>query len=529
MSDTSMLYTTVKNLLGVDHVFGYLPPHGKKVLANNAFSVPGNLIERVLGNRCLGNYNRRGWKSLERDLLQGRLAIEKTPPPIFFDASAPTGLSNPSGAIAFGTVGGTTWTGTTGNYFFAYTYLNAYGETSIGSTRSAAQTLTNGTTKEQVNIPAQAGATSANLYASTTSGAELLLQNIPSANFGVLHDIPANFPTQASLPVSNTAVLPAPALQPSVNVTGGGATGGLLASGAYFAKYTWTNANGETTPSPETFNFTVATGNIPAMALAPAPQGATGINIYLTAAAGGTGTEVLYDSLPIPTATFPSNLAGYLQPSTSTNPETPPSLYLFKKVAPVSAVTPPGASTAVVSAPGFTPLVVVTQSGIPVSGGTLPSNIVPYLAPGMQGDVINGAFQFNGLLQPGTYLAKITYTTAAGETTPSPESASFTVAAGQIPVMTLVAPARSSEGISLLPPGVTGVNIYLTAAGGGSGTETLYASGLTAAFATLASAQGNKPWPTANTAVGHTIRTMRVNNDTLGTLDPSWASYEGPA
>ena len=528
MADTSMLYTTVKNLMGVDHVFGYLPPHGKKVLANAAFTVPGNLIERVLGNRCLGNYNRRGWKSLERDLLQGRLAIEKTPAPIFFDGSAPAGLANPVSAPTFGTVGGTTWTGTTGAYFFVYTYLNAYGETSIGASRSTAQTLTNGVTKEQINIPTLSGATSANVYASTVSGSEVFLQSVPSANFGALHDIPADFPTQAAPPGSNTATLPAPAIQPAVNFNGGGATGGSLAPGNYFAKYTWTNANGETTPSPESTQFTVSTGNIPSIVLQPAPNGVTGVNIYLTAAGGATNTEVLYDSLPIPAGGLASNLAGYLQPGTATTPETPPSLYLFKKAAPTSSTNPPGANTATVSAPGFTPVVSVSQFGVPSSSSLL-SNLAPYLAPGMQGDVIYGAYQYNGALQAGTYYGKITYTTAAGETTASPEFGPFTVVVDQIPLLQVTPPSRSPEGQSLLPPGVTGVNIYLTAAGGASGTETLYSSGATAAIVPLSAATGNKPWPTGNTTAGHTIRSMRVNNDTLGTVDPSWGTYQGPA
>ena len=71
-----------------------------------------------------------------------------------------------------------------------------------------------------------------------------------------------------------------------------------------------------------------------------------------------------------------------------------------------------------------------------------------------------------GALLVGSYLARFTYTNAAGESTPSVESAAFVVAAGNIPTMTVPA----------LPPGVTGTNVYLTAPGGAAGSEVLYAN-----------------------------------------------------
>jgi hypothetical protein len=531
--DTSFLYSTVKNLMGVDHVFGYLPPHGKKLLANQTYTVPGDLATRILSRRPTPMI--RSFKSLERDLLANRLAIESTPRPIFFDANPPAAVANPTVAItASNAAGSTLWTGTTGAYTLWYTWINAYGETTVGASQLAAPvTLTNGVSKLQTTTPAlPTGATGVNYYISAVGSTSLATAVfLFTTATGGAQNGPANVPSLTALPGSNTAKIAAPARQPAVNITGGGAAGGSLASGAYFLKYTWTTPLGETTGSPESQTFTVAAGNIPSVSIDPAPPGATGVNVYLTAAGGGSNTEVLYDSYPVPvTGSPPSVLAGYLQPgvgSSGSNPETPLSLILLSGAAPSSAVTVPGANTALLPVPTLTPVISVQQSGVP--GPLTPLSVqAPYLAPGGQGDVVNGAPQFNGLLQAGTYLLKYTYTGPSGETTPSPESVAFTVAAGQIPLVQLADPARDPSGIGLFPAGVTGVNIYLTAAGGAANSETLYLSGVTSATVKLTIAQGGQVPPLQNTTQGHSIRSIRVNNDTVGTVDPSWGSYEGP-
>lgn len=74
-----------------------------------------------------------------------------------------------------------------------------------------------------------------------------------------------------------------------------------------------------------------------------------------------------------------------------------------------------------------------------------------------------------GLLAAGTYHLIITETNGVGETTASPESAPFTVTAGQIPTVTF----------PILQAGNLARNVYLTPAGGVSGSEVLYASGVT--------------------------------------------------
>jgi uncharacterized repeat protein (TIGR01451 family) len=86
------------------------------------------------------------------------------------------------------------------------------------------------------------------------------------------------------------------AVLPGVNPVGFGATGGALAAGTYFLKYTFTNGALETTASTESPPFTVAAGNQPAATVPALPVGATGVNLYLTPAGGAPGTEAFYGS-----------------------------------------------------------------------------------------------------------------------------------------------------------------------------------------------------------------------------------------
>ena len=81
-----------------------------------------------------------------------------------------------------------------------------------------------------------------------------------------------------------------------------------------------------------------------------------------------------------------------------------------------------------------------------------------------------------GLLAAGTYYLRITETNGLGETTASPESAQFTVTAGQIPTVTF----------PTLQAGNTARNVYLSPGGGATGTEALYETGITTGTATLA-------------------------------------------
>ena len=72
------------------------------------------------------------------------------------------------------------------------------------------------------------------------------------------------------------------------------ATGGSLAPGTYYMKYTYVNATGESTPSLESNQFTVQAKNVPTVYLPFVPPGVQSINIYLTPTNGASGSEVFY-------------------------------------------------------------------------------------------------------------------------------------------------------------------------------------------------------------------------------------------
>lgn len=118
-------------------------------------------------------------------------------------------------------------------------------------------------------------------------------------------------------PVGGTMGYPYKA--PTVAVTGGGSTGGSLAAGTYYGKITYSTANGESLPSPETVQFTVGSGNIPQMTTAySSTLHQASWSLYLTPTNGTSGSETLYAS-GITTATYNMSAA---YPGSSTVPPT---------------------------------------------------------------------------------------------------------------------------------------------------------------------------------------------------------------
>ena len=105
-----------------------------------------------------------------------------------------------------------------------------------------------------------------------------------------------------------------PSSQATVNVTGGGASGGSLSAGNYYVSYTYVDVNGMESSAgsyghnSESAQFTVASGNKPRVTFndsSTKPSYAVSRNIYLTAAGGTAGSEVLYASaVPIASTTY---------------------------------------------------------------------------------------------------------------------------------------------------------------------------------------------------------------------------------
>lgn len=90
------LYTTVKNVSGSAATFGYLGLHGKRLADNATYTVPGDLVAKLGGQR-----SQRQFKALERDLAEGNLIIVSSPAVYLTDA---TDSSNDQLALSSNTV-----------------------------------------------------------------------------------------------------------------------------------------------------------------------------------------------------------------------------------------------------------------------------------------------------------------------------------------------------------------------------------------------------------------------------------------
>ena len=73
-ADTDCLYSTLRNTSGHEQFFGFLGAHGKRLAANESYSVPGDL------NSKLGNtLSQRRFNSFKAALQAGDLALLSTP------------------------------------------------------------------------------------------------------------------------------------------------------------------------------------------------------------------------------------------------------------------------------------------------------------------------------------------------------------------------------------------------------------------------------------------------------------------
>lgn len=128
-TNSSDLYTVVKNVSGKTLTFGFLGAHGKTLENNATYTVPGDLVTKLGAQR-----SQRKFKSLERALTGNLLDIVKSPSvyvlsvtgsitrEVAMNASGVLGVNNPSwqgnGADSFvasaGATGATGPTGPTG-------------------------------------------------------------------------------------------------------------------------------------------------------------------------------------------------------------------------------------------------------------------------------------------------------------------------------------------------------------------------------------------------------------------------------
>lgn len=85
--DTSCLYSTVRNTSGTEKTFGFLPPHGRKLAANEEFTVFGDIKQAIIPFERAGA--RRNITAFEAALRRGDIEIINTPGVILEDDSNP--------------------------------------------------------------------------------------------------------------------------------------------------------------------------------------------------------------------------------------------------------------------------------------------------------------------------------------------------------------------------------------------------------------------------------------------------------
>jgi hypothetical protein len=210
----------------------------------------------------------------------------------------------------------------------------------------------------------------------------------------------------AGPPPSSNQSLVAPPPQPSVSFD---VAAGAVANGTYRVVTTYVTPFGESLASPEGV-VTISGGpgeiNVQSPPIVP---GVTGYNVYVTAAAGASGTEtkqVTVPASPVPIGTQAQNRATGV------------------------GAAPPVANT---------------------TGGP-----APLIAAGAAANTANAT------LPAGSYFGKFTYVYQSGEGAVGPESLAVAVVGPNNSIVWTTPAAQA---------GATGYNIYTTGPGGASGTE----------------------------------------------------------
>ena len=297
---------------------------------------------------------------------------------------------------------------------------------------------------------------------------------------------------------------------PTVNPTGGGATGGDLAAGTYFVFYTFVYPDStESFPSPSSANFTVTAGKIPQVTLPPLAAGASAYNLYLSNSSAAAGSAVSYvTGITTPLVNLASRSAvGRNRPAGDSEPDGCPDcqphggsplrrqadgrhvlrvlhvhLSERRRIAAepgLGAVHGGGgntsrwspcrrfpsarrASTSIcltprvrrarpsATPPGSTTTTFTLPYDAPVNGADRPVNPIATVAATVNA---TGGGTTGGNLAPGTYYVFYTFNYQGSaypvgvESAPSPSSLPFTVTAGDIPQVSLpLLPGRGAAG-----------------------------------------------------------------------------------
>ena len=85
--DLSCLYSTVKNTSGQAKIFGFLPPHGRRLLPDEEFTIFGDIRSAITsGERGGRAESRRDVLAFEAAINRGDIVILNTPSPILQNA-----------------------------------------------------------------------------------------------------------------------------------------------------------------------------------------------------------------------------------------------------------------------------------------------------------------------------------------------------------------------------------------------------------------------------------------------------------
>jgi hypothetical protein len=103
---------------------------------------------------------------------------------------------------------------------------------------------------------------------------------------------------------ANSAANASPTTAATWTATGGSASGGALAAGTYYGVITETDGFGETLPSLQQTQITVAAGNQPLLTFPTLKTGNVARNVYLGAVNGATGGPYYLYATGITAATF---------------------------------------------------------------------------------------------------------------------------------------------------------------------------------------------------------------------------------